>query len=231
MKIKAFVRGCRHEEPALKTLWKIIASALLVYGMLGAEGGLSAAKNTRAVKVMAFGDSLTAGYGLPAREGFVSRLEAALKAEGYNVTIINAGVSGDTTAGGKARLDWSLAERPDAVLLELGANDALRGLSPAASEANLDAMLNVLKERKIPVLLIGMKSPPNLGAEYGTAFEAIYPRLAARYGVPLYPFFLDGVAANSTLNQADGIHPNAAGVHEIVRRILPAVTKFLDTLP
>lgn len=179
---------------------------------------------------MAFGDSLTAGYGLTVRDGFVPRLEAALKAEGYNVTIVNAGVSGDTTAGGKARLDWSLAEKPDAVLLELGANDALRGLSPGASEANLEAMLKVLKERKIPVLLIGMKSPPNLGPEYVTAFEAIYPRLAARYGIPLYPFFLDGVAASSTLNQPDGIHPNADGVHEIVRRILPVVAKFLDTV-
>lgn len=215
----------------LKTLWKIIASVVVIYSMISVEGAVSAPKNTRALKVMALGDSLTAGYGLTARDGFVPRLEAALKAEGYNVTIINAGVSGDTTAGGKARLEWSLAEKPDAVLLELGANDALRGLSPAASEANLDAMLKVLKERKIPVLLIGMKSPPNLGAEYVTAFEAIYPRLAARYDVPLYPFFLDGVAANSTLNQADGIHPNAAGVHKIVRRILPAVTKFLDTLP
>ena len=215
----------------LKTLWKIIASVVVIYSMISVEGAVSAPKNTRALKVMALGDSLTAGYGLTAHDGFVPRLEAALKAEGYNVTIINAGVSGDTTAGGKARFEWSLAEKPDAVLLELGANDALRGLSPAASEANLDAMLKVLKERKIPVLLIGMKSPPNLGAEYVTAFEAIYPRLAARYDVPLYPFFLDGVAANSTLNQADGIHPNAAGVHKIVRRILPAVTKFLDTLP
>lgn len=214
----------------LKTLWKIIASTTLVCGIISAEGGLSAPKTTRPLKVMAFGDSLTAGYGLTVRDGFVPRLEAALKAEGYNVTIVNAGVSGDTTAGGKARLDWSLAEKPDAVLLELGANDALRGLSPGASEANLEAMLKVLKERKIPVLLIGMKSPPNLGPEYVTAFEAIYPRLAARYGIPLYPFFLDGVAASSTLNQPDGIHPNADGVHEIVRRILPVVAKFLDTV-
>ena len=214
----------------LKTLWKIIASTALVCGIISAEGGLSAPKTTRPLKVMAFGDSLTAGYGLTVRDGFVPRLEAALKAEGYNVTIVNAGVSGDTTAGGKARLDWSLAEKPDAVLLELGANDALRGLSPGASEANLEAMLKVLKERKIPVLLIGMKSPPNLGPEYVTAFEAIYPRLAARYGIPLYPFFLDGVAASSTLNQPDGIHPNADGVHEIVRRILPVVAKFLDTV-
>jgi acyl-CoA thioesterase-1 len=180
--------------------------------------------------VLALGDSLTAGYGLAARDGFVPRLEAALRTEGYNVTVVNAGVSGDTTAGGKARLDWSLAEKPDAVLLELGANDALRGISPVATEANLDAMLQVLRKRQIPVLLIGMKSPPNLGTEYVTAFEGIYPRLAARYQIPLYPFFLDGVAASSTLNQPDGIHPNAQGVHEIVRRLLPVVGKFLDAL-
>lgn len=203
---------------------------MLVYGAMGTGNSLSAAKNTRSMKVLAFGDSLTAGYGLAGRDGFVPRLEAALRAEGYNVTIMNAGVSGDTTAGGKARLGWSLAEKPDAVLLELGANDALRGISPAASEANLGAMLQILQERQIPVLLIGMKSPPNLGAEYVTAFEEMYPRLAARYKVPLYPFFLDGVAASSALNQPDGIHPNAEGVHEIVRRLLPVVGKFLDAL-
>jgi len=207
-----------------------MAGGMLVYGMMSAETGLSAAKNTRPIKVLALGDSLTAGYGLAARDGFVPRLEAALRTEGYNVTVVNAGVSGDTTAGGKARLDWSLAEKPDAVLLELGANDALRGISPVATEANLDAMLQVLRKRQIPVLLIGMKSPPNLGTEYVTAFEGIYPRLAARYQIPLYPFFLDGVAASSTLNQPDGIHPNAQGVHEIVRRLLPVVGKFLDAL-
>lgn len=203
---------------------------MLIYGTVSAENSLSAVKNTRPMKILALGDSLTAGYGLAARDGFVPRLEAALRAEGYNVTVVNAGVSGDTTAGGKARLDWSLAEKPNAVLLELGANDALRGISPAASEANLDAMLRVLRDRQIPVLLIGMKSPPNLGVEYVTAFEAIYPRLAARYKVPLYPFFLDGVAASSALNQPDGIHPNAEGIHEIVKRILPVVGKFLDAL-
>lgn len=207
-----------------------MAGLMLVCGAIDAENSLAATKNTRPMRVLALGDSLTAGYGLVARDGFVPRLEAALKAEGYNVTIVNAGVSGDTTAGGKARLDWSLAEKPDAVLIELGANDALRGISPAASEANLDAILQVLRDRQIPALLIGMKSPPNLGAEYVTAFEAIYPRLAARHKVPLYPFFLDGVAANSALNQPDGIHPNAEGVHEIVRRIFPAVAKFLDAL-
>ncbi len=207
-----------------------MAGLMLLHGAMGAENSLAAAKNVRPMKVLALGDSLTAGYGLAARDGFVPRLEAALKAEGYNVTIVNAGVSGDTTAGGKARLNWSLAEKPDAVLLELGANDALRGISPAASEANLDAMLQVLRDRQVPVLLIGMKSPPNLGAEYVTAFEAIYPRLAARHKVPLYPFFLDGVAASSTLNQPDGIHPNADGVREIVRRISPIVAKFLDAL-
>ena len=131
-----------------------MAGLMLLHGAMGAENSLAAAKNVRPMKVLALGDSLTAGYGLAARDGFVPRLEAALKAEGYNVTIVNAGVSGDTTAGGKARLNWSLAEKPDAVLLELGANDALRGISPAASEANLDAMLQVLRDRQVPVLLI-----------------------------------------------------------------------------
>ena len=182
-------------------------------------------------RLLVLGDSLTAGYGLDARDAFPARLEAALKAQGAAVAVIGAGVSGDTTAGGRTRLAWALASAgakgPDAVIVELGANDGLRGLEPAATEANLDAILTNLKEQGVPTMLAGMLAPPNLGREYGTEFNAIYPRLAERHGVLLYPFFLDGVAAERALNQDDGIHPNAKGVEEIVRRILPYVKKLL----
>jgi len=180
------------------------------------------------VRVMAFGDSLTHGYGLPAGETFPDQLEAALRAEGLDVTVLNAGNSGDTTAGGLARLDWALADDPDAVILELGANDGLRGLDPEATYDNLDAILARLTGEGLPVLLAGMLAPPNLGREYGEAFNAVYPRLAKQHDVPLYPFFLDGVAAKPALNQADGIHPNAAGVAEIVARIKPHVVRLLE---
>ncbi|CAA0105627.1 Uncharacterised protein [Starkeya nomas] len=183
------------------------------------------------LRLVAFGDSLTAGYGLPAGQAFPTRLQAALKAGGHDVVIENAGVSGDTTSAGLARLDWSVPDGTDAVLLELGANDALRGLDPAIPEASLDAILARLKARGIPVLLIGMQAPPNLGAAYKERFDPIYPRLAQKYGVPLYPFFLDGVAGQPKLNLADGIHPTPAGVDVIVERILPTVEAFIATLP
>lgn len=179
-------------------------------------------------KILAFGDSLTAGYGLAEAEGFTEQLEAALKASGVEAEVINGGVSGDTTAGGLARLDWALADRPDLVILELGSNDALRGLDPAEAEANLDRMLQMLADAEVPVLLAGMYAPRNLGAEYVEAFDAIYPALAEKHGVPLYPFFLEGVAGETALNQADGIHPNAAGVAVIVERILPYVRDALE---
>lgn len=181
------------------------------------------------LRLMAFGDSLVHGYGLGPGETFPEQLEAALRADGYDVTVLNAGNSGDTTAGGRTRLDWALADDPDAVILELGANDGLRGLDPQATYANLDAMLTKLKEAGLPVLLAGMLAPPNLGREYGEAFNAIYPRLAEKHGVALYPFFLDGVAAERALNQGDGIHPNAAGVAEIVARIKPHVVRLLES--
>ncbi|MSO80685.1 MAG: arylesterase [Alphaproteobacteria bacterium] len=180
--------------------------------------------------IVAFGDSLVAGWGLSADESFPRQLEAALVARGVAARVVDAGVSGETTAGGRARLDWTFDGHPDAALaiLELGANDGpLRGLDPARTEANLDAMLAALMRRDIPVLLAGMRAPPNLGADYVAAFDAIYPRLAARHGVMLYPFFLDGVAAVPRLNQADGIHPNADGVAVIVERILPFVLRAL----
>lgn len=178
--------------------------------------------------IVALGDSLTAGLGLSANDAFPARLETALKRDGLDVRVVNAGVSGDTTAGGRARLAWTLASGPvDAVILELGANDGLRGLDPAASRANLAAILADLKARGVPVLLAGMLAPPNLGPEYGAEFNAIYPSLAAEYGAVLYPFFLDGVAADPALNQADGIHPTAAGVDVIVGRLLPVVKKLI----
>ena len=180
-----------------------------------------------AQKLLILGDSLTAGYGLPQAESFPSQLEKALQEEGLAVSVINAGVSGDTTAGGLARLDWALNDRPDAAVVELGANDGLRGLDPGQSEANLAAILDRLKEEGIPVLLAGMLAPPNLGQRYGKAFNGMYERLGARDGVIFYPFFLEGVAADPGLNQADGIHPNKQGVAVIVERILPAVKKLM----
>ena len=186
---------------------------------------MAAAKETR---LLAFGDSLTSGWGLAARDAFPAQLERALHAAGRkDARVIASGVAGDTSAGGRARLAWSLADRPDAAIVELGANDGLRGIDPASTYDNLDAILTELKRQKIPVLLAGMYAPPNLGHEYGEAFNGIYPRLAKRHGVSLYPFFLDGVAVEPNLNQPDGIHPNEKGVAVIVERILPYVMKML----
>lgn len=178
--------------------------------------------------ILAFGDSLSAGYGLSEADSFPGQLEAHLRARGYNVSVRNAGVSGDTTAGGRARLAWTLAEPVDMVLLELGANDGLRGIDPAETRRNLDAMLAELRKRDIPVLLTGMLAPPNLGPEYGAEFNAIFPELARQYEVAFYPFFLDGVAAQADLNQGDGIHPNARGVARIVERLAPYVIRVLE---
>jgi acyl-CoA thioesterase-1 len=176
-------------------------------------------------QIVGFGDSLMAGYGLQNGESFVDKLQDALKAKGHDVVIANAGVSGDTTSGGLSRLDWSVPDGTDLVILELGANDMLRGVSPDVTEKNLDAMLASLQKRGIPVLLAGMRAAPNLGADYQDRFDAIYPRLAEKYGVAFYPFFLDGVVAVKTYLLEDGMHPNAAGIDRIVERILPAVEK------
>ncbi len=181
----------------------------------------------RPLKLLALGDSLMAGYGLPSEESVTPRLQAALKAAGLNVTVVNAGVSGDTSAGGLARLDWLLADKPDFALVELGANDGLRGLDPQVTYDNLDAVLARLNQRGVPVLLAGMYAPPNLGREYGEQFNNVFPRLAEKHGVPFYPFFLDGVAAEAALNQPDGIHPNAKGVAVVVERIMPYVKKLV----
>lgn len=186
----------------------------------------------REIRLMMLGDSITAGYGLPRGQGLPARLEAALRERGREVRVIDAGVSGDTTAGGRARLDWALADRPDAVIVALGGNDGLRGIEPRASAANLTAILDALKQRNLPVMLAGMLAPPNLGGEYGREFAGTFTALAQqRPEVVFYPFLLDGVAGEATLNQPDRIHPNEAGVAELVRRMLPAVESLLARVP
>ncbi|MGB8843818.1 MAG: arylesterase [Aliidongia sp.] len=180
-----------------------------------------------AAKLLALGDSLTAGFGLPSEQGFTARLQAALAAAGTKIDIINAGISGDTSAGGLARLDWALADQPDFAIVELGANDALRGLDPKETRANLDRILAQLQAAHVKVLLCGMRALHNWGPDYTADFEAIFPDLAAKYGVPLYPFFLEGVALDPKLNQPDMLHPNAAGVNVIVGRLLPSVEKLI----
>ena len=181
----------------------------------------------RPVRIVALGDSLTAGYGLPNDAAFPTKLQAALKAKGVDAAVANAGVSGDTASGALDRLGWSVPDGTDAVIVELGANDALRGLDPKLTDKALDAILTKLDARHIPVLLAGMKAPPNMGADYVKTFDAIYPALAARHAVIFYPFFLDGVAADAKLNQGDGMHPTAACVDIIVARILPSVERLV----
>lgn len=202
-------------------------SALFVAGFLLV--GMSAAAGAAPIKLLAFGDSLTAGYGLAPGEAYPVKLQAALKAKGYDVTVINAGVSGDTSADGLARLDWALQDHPDYALVELGANDMLRGLDPGDAKANLDKILASFAAAKVKVLLFGMQSSKNWGADYKQRFDRIFPDLAAQYHVPLYPFFLDGVALDPRLNQPDMLHPTAAGVDVIVARTLPAVLRLLGT--
>jgi len=182
------------------------------------------------LRLMVIGDSLTAGFGLPMEQAFPAQLEAALRRNGHVLTVLNAGVSGDTSAGGKARLAWALADKPDAVILELGANDGLRGIDPQELYGNLSAILTTLKARGIPVFLCGMFAPPNLGAAYGEEFRAVYTRLAKEFGVPLQPFFLEAVATKPELVQADGLHPNAAGVTAMVESILPRIEPWLRAI-
>lgn len=182
------------------------------------------------VKMVVLGDSLSAGLGLSGSAAFPARLQKALSDKGIKVDMINAGVSGDTASGGRDRLDWSIPEGTEAVVLELGANDALRGTDPAVTRAALTDILTRLKARKIAVLLCGMVAPPNYGREYAAKFNAIYPELSKSFDVPLYPFFLEGVAADARLNQADGLHPTAEGVEVIVKNILPAVQALVGTI-
>jgi len=185
---------------------------------------------TKPIKMVVLGDSLSAGLGLSASSAFPARLQKSLAANGIAVEMINAGVSGDTSSGGRDRLDWSVPEGTEAVIVELGANDALRGTDPKVTRAALTDILTRLKSRKIAVLLCGMLAPPNYGSDYSARFNAIYPDLAKSFGVPLYPFFLEGVAADARLNQADGLHPTAEGVDVIVKNILPTVEAFLGAI-
>ena len=182
-------------------------------------------------KIVGFGDSLMAGYGLDAGQSFPEKLEKALRGKGHDVVIANAGVSGDTTSGGLSRLDWSIPDGTQLVILELGANDMLRGIAPDLTEKNLDAMLARLKQRNIPVLLAGMRAAPNLGPDYQAAFDPIYQRLAEKHGVALNPFFLDGVAADRAYLLEDGMHPNAAGIDRMVEKLLPEVEKAISARP
>jgi acyl-CoA thioesterase-1 len=193
--------------------------------MLGPLG--AAVAHAEPIRILGLGDSLMAGYGLAEEDAFPTRLEAELRAKGYDVEIINAGVSGDTTAGGRSRLAWSLTDNPDAVFVELGGNDGLRGLPPAETSANLDAILTELTNQNIPTLFTGMLAPPNLGKEYGAEFQAVFSALAEKHDVVFDPFFLEGVIAIEALNQNDGIHPNRKGVDVIVDRILPKVEELI----
>ena len=202
----------------------VTAAAVALLCLMAAAG---ARAEDKPVRIVVLGDSLSAGYGLPADAAFPQRLAAALKARGVAATVNNAGVSGDTASGGLGRLDWSVPPGTDAVILELGANDALRGVDPAVTKAALEKIINKLGERHIAVLLAGMRSPRNMGADYVQAFDAIYPALASTHGLVFYPFFLDGVAADAKLNQPDGLHPTAAGVDVIVARILPQVEALI----
>lgn len=204
--------------------WALLVNAVAVLAML-ATGTASAAARDR---LLVLGDSLTAGFGLPKSQAFPARLEAALRAQGLDIEVVDAGVSGDTSAGGLARLDWALGDTPPRyAIVELGANDGLRGLPPEAMKRNLDAILTRLQARKVKVLLAGMLAPPNLGRDYATEFNAVFEDLAKKHDVLLYPFFLDGVATDAALNQGDGLHPNAAGVDVIVSRIMPYVKKLV----
>jgi acyl-CoA thioesterase-1 len=204
--------------------FKLSLRAFVAAGLLFLSGMIAAAEPYR---IVGFGDSLMAGFGLNPGEGFTEKLQAALKARGRDVEVINAGVSGDTTSGGLSRLDWSVPDGTRLVILELGANDMLRAVTPDITEKNLDAMLAKLKNRKIPVLLAGMRAAPNLGADYQARFDAIYPRLAEKYGAALYPFFLDGVAGDSKLVLEDGMHPSAKGIDIMVERVLPMLEKLI----
>lgn len=204
----------------------VLATLAAVAPVSGIPAGAVAAE-TSGCKIAVLGDSLAAGFGVVASEAFPVRLAGALRERGYPCEVLDAGVSGDTSAGGRSRVEWVLADRPSHLLVELGGNDALRALPVEQLESNLDAIVRTAKDAGVPVMLAGMLAPPNLGAAYGRAFAAVYPRLSERHGIPLVPFFLEGVAGEAKLMQPDGIHPNAQGVDAIVRRILPTVERWL----
>jgi acyl-CoA thioesterase I len=203
---------------------RLLLTLLLLVWFMGDRG------MAQPIKLVVLGDSLTAGYGLDEGDAFPAKLEAALKAKGIDVTVVNAGVSGDTAKQGLERLDWAVDEDADAVIVELGANDALRGIDPNETRASLEKIIVRLKSRNLPVMIAGMLAPPNLGPSYKEVFDRIYPSLAGEHGLRLYPFFLDGVATIADYNLDDGMHPNARGVDEIVRRMAPKVAEFLSQI-
>lgn len=211
-------KGWSGGSSAVRCILATIAVGLTIIG-----GPASA----HAPVILDFGDSLTAGPGLAATQAFPARLEAWLHRQGIQAKVINSGVTGDTTADGLARLDWALADRPDLVILELGANDALRGIDPSTVRDNLDKMIGKIEASGAKVLLLGMLAPPNWGEEYKHAFDQIYPDLARRHQLPLYPFFLEGVAMKPELNQSDGVHPNEQGIAVLVERVAPLVARLL----
>jgi acyl-CoA thioesterase-1 len=208
----------------------LLAAVNLCLVLLSALSGAmsEASAQSSPMRIIAFGDSLTAGYGLPPKNAFPVRLAAALKARGHNVAIINAGVSGDTTAGGLARLDWAIPDDADGVIVELGANDALRGLDPALARKNLEAIITRIKAKGADILLTGMRAPRNYGPEFTRAFDRIFPEFAKKHDLLFYPFFLEGILLNSALNLDDGIHPNARGIDVIVQGILPHVEELIE---
>lgn len=221
----AYGQAAPRVNPALVAILAVLAVIALTFqSAWGAAPG-------KPIRILAIGTSLTQGYQLPPGKDFTAVLQERLKRDGHNVVIVNAGVSGDTSAGGLARLDWALSEPFDVAIVELGSNDALRGMKPAETEKNLDAILTKLKARNLKILFAGMMAPRNLGPDYAKEFDAIYPRLVKKHGVAFYPFFLDGVAGNLKMNQADGIHPNEAGTQVIVGKIAPFVAKLLTAPP
>jgi len=215
--------------PSKATLANMVFAFVLCNWLIAAlDGSMGRAHADEPLRIVVLGDSLVAGLGLKPSDAFPAQLERALKARGHAVEVINAGVSGDTTAGGLARVAWAVPEQTDAVILELGANDALRGLDPARAKSNLDKIIAAIRANGTEVLLAGMFAPRSLGKDYVRAFESMYPDLAGKYGLILYPFFLDGVAMNPKLNLDDGMHPNPRGVAEITKNILPAVEQLIE---
>ncbi|WP_370691216.1 arylesterase [Bradyrhizobium sp.] len=232
--VRSYGTSLRQVEGAQRMFAHMLVLSLLLLApataFAQAAAQATAARETTPVKMVVLGDSLSAGLGLSAPAAFPARLQKALQSKGIAVDMINAGVSGDTTSGGRDRLDWSVPEGTQAVILELGANDALRGVDPKVTRSALADILTRLKARGISVLLCGMLAPPNYGADYSARFNAIYPDIARQFGVPLYPFFLEGVATEARLNQPDGLHPTAEGIDVIVKNILPAVEAFLGAI-
>jgi len=202
-------------------------AAIVTFCAANGRAEAETAQAKQEIVILSFGDSLMAGYQIPIDKAFPAQLEAALREKGYNVRVVNSGVSGDTAAEGLARLDWSLNEKVDGAIVEFGANDALRGIDPKVTEPSLDEILKTLKEKHIELLVAGMEAPRNWGKDYDDAFRAMYPRLAAKYGAPLYPFFLKDVATVRPLNLSDGLHPTPEGVAVVVRNILPEVEKLV----